>query len=299
MRIGIDLGGTKIELVALDYDGSELYKKRIETPQNSYSKTIEAIGSLVFNCERELDFRGSVGVGHPGVISPETGLVKNANSVCLNGKALQSDLELLLERSVRLANDANCFAFSEYNGSAGEQYDSLFGVILGTGVGAGIVVNGNLISGSNAIGGEWGHNPLPWLKDSDGGPVACYCGRYNCIETFLSGPGFAARFNTENQRDFDSKKILDLVAKEDLPAEQAFERYCDQVARSLASIINVLDPEVIVLGGGMSNILPLYDRVPALWGDYVFSDTVNTRLRAAQYGDSSGVRGAAWLWPDN
>lgn len=299
MRIGIDLGGTKIELFALDSDGSELYKKRIETPQNSYSKTIKAIGSLVFNCERELGFRGSVGVGHPGVISPETGLVKNANSVCLNGKALQSDLEFHLQRSVRLANDANCFAFSEYNGNASEKYDSLFGVILGTGVGAGIVVNGSIISGRNAIGGEWGHNSLPWLKDSDGEAVACYCGQYNCIETFLSGPGFAARFNMENQRDFDSKKILELVAKEDLTSQQAFERYCDQLARSLASIINVLDPEVIVLGGGMSNILPLYDRVPALWGDYIFSDTVTTRLSPAQYGDSSGVRGAAWLWPED
>jgi len=298
MRIGIDLGGTKIELVALDGDGSELYKKRIKTPQSSYSKTINAIGRLVVGCERELGMSGSVGVGHPGVISPVTGLVKNANSVCLIGKALQSDLELHLQRPVRLANDANCFALSEYNDGAGVNVKSLFGVILGTGVGAGIIVNGAIITGCNAIGGEWGHNPLPWLKHSDGELMACYCGQFNCIETFLSGPGFAARFNAENQCDFDSKRIVDQATMGDQVSENAFERYCDQVARSVASIINVLDPELIVLGGGMSNISPLYDRVPALWGQYIFSDTVHTLLKPAKYGDSSGVRGAAWLWPE-
>jgi len=298
MRIGIDLGGTKIELVALDADGSELYKKRIKTPQSSYSKTIDAIGHLVVSCERELGRSGSVGVGHPGVISPVTGLVKNANSVCLIGKALQSDLEFNLQRPVRLANDANCFALSEYNDGAGVNVKSLFGVILGTGVGAGIVVNGAIITGCNAIGGEWGHNPLPWLKHSDGELMACYCGQFNCIETFLSGPGFTARFNAENQCDFDSKRIVDQAAMGDQVSKKAFERYCDQVARSVASIINVLDPEIIVLGGGMSNISPLYERVPALWGQYIFSDTVHTLLKPAKYGDSSGVRGAAWLWPE-
>jgi len=299
MRIGIDLGGTKIELVALDSTGLTLFKQRIATPQNSYSDTLKTIAHVIDECERELGVSGSVGVGHPGVISPDTGFVKNANSVCLNGKPLKEDLESYLNRTVRLANDANCFALSEYSDGAGAKNNSLFGVILGTGVGAGIVVNGTVITGCNAIGGEWGHNPLPGFKASDGDDLSCYCGQSNCIETFLSGPGFAERFNAENACHVDSRKIIDQATQGDLSATRAFERYCDQVARSLASIINILDPEIIVLGGGMSNITQLYDRVPALWGDYIFSDTVNTQLSAAQYGDSSGVRGAAWLWPED
>ncbi|HIG08047.1 MAG: ROK family protein [Methylococcales bacterium] len=298
MRIGIDLGGTKIELVALDFNGLTLFKQRIATPPNSYPDTLKAIACLVDECEQELGVSGSVGVGHPGVISPDTGVVKNANSVCLNGKPLKEDLESHLNRTVRLANDANCFALSEYSDGAGVNCNSLFGVILGTGVGAGIVVNGTVITGCNAIGGEWGHNPLPGFNPSDGDNLSCYCGQSNCIETFLSGPGFAERFNAENECDFDSRQIIDQTTQGDLIAISAFERYCDQVARSLAGIINILDPEIIVLGGGMSNIAQLYDRVQALWGDYIFSDTINTQLSAARYGDSSGVRGAAWLWPE-
>ncbi len=290
LYLGIDLGGTKIEIIALR-QGRTLLRQRCATPQGDYPATLAAIASLVELAERELGQRGSVGVGIPGTCSPDHGRVKNANSTCLIGQDLHADLERLLQRPVRLANDADCFALSESRDGAGAGARSVFGAILGTGVGAGVVLNGQLLSGPNGIAGEWGHNPLPWRTAEDGEPRRCYCGQYDCIETFLSGPGWAARSGLNLQ-----PAQLVAAASEESTAGAALERYCDQLARALSSVINILDPHVIVLGGGLSNMAPLYQRVPLLLPRYVFSDIVNTRLLPARHGDSSGVRGAAWLW---
>lgn len=292
LRLGIDLGGSKIEIIALHH-GQPVLRRRCATPQGNYAETLNAIGSLVHACERELAASACVGIGIPGARSPATGLIKNANSTCLIGQDLAGDLERLLKRPIRLANDADCFALSEACDGAGAGADSVFGVILGTGVGGGIVINGRLLSGPNAIAGEWGHNPLPWRQPSDGAVLRCYCGLDDCIETFLSGPGWAARSNLGLSAD----ALAQAAANGEANAQQALRRYADQLARSLASVINILDPEVIVLGGGLSNIAELYDWVAPLLPRYVFSDQVNTRLVPAQHGDSSGVRGAAWLWP--
>jgi fructokinase len=292
LRLGIDLGGSKIEILALQ-GSQERLRRRCPTPQGDYPATLAAICSLVEECERELGMQGSVGIGIPGTRSPDHGRIKNANSTCLIGQDLAGDLEQRLQRPIRLANDADCFALSEASDGAGAGAASVFGVILGTGVGGGIVIHGRLLAGPNAIAGEWGHNPLPWRQPADGLPMRCYCGLDDCIETFLSGPGWAARSGL----GLDAGAIA-LAASQGVPAaHQALAHYAEQLARSLASVINVLDPEVIVLGGGLSNIGAIYSLVPALLSRHVFSDQVNTRLVPARHGDSSGVRGAAWLWP--
>ena len=271
VRIGIDLGGTKIELMAIEDSGQEIFRKRVSTPQGDYEATLRAVFGLVEGAEKEINAKASVGIGMPGALSRVTGLVKNANSTCLIGRDLKGDLERLLRRQVRLANDANCFALSEAVDGAGQGAEVVFGVILGTGVGAGIVVRGEVLTGPNAIAGEWGHNPLPLPRKEDLPLRDCYCGRKGCIEAYLSGPALARDGND-------------------------LEKYEERLARALAGVINILDPDVIVLGGGISNIESLYTKVPALWRPHVFSDEVRTRLARPAHGDSSGVRGAAWLW---
>lgn len=292
LRLGLDLGGSKIEIIALE-GSEERLRRRLPTPQGDYQATLLSIARLVRDTENQLGAQGSLGVGIPGTRSPDHGRIKNANSVCLIGQDLQGDLENLLQRPVRLANDADCFALSEACDGAGEGAASVFGVILGTGVGGGIVINGRLLGGPNAIAGEWGHNALPWRHADDGQPRRCYCGLDDCIETFLSGPGWAARSGLP----MTAEQLADAAANGHASASQALERYAEQLARALASVINVLDPEVIVLGGGLSNIETLYRLVPPQLLRHVFSDQINTRLLPARHGDSSGVRGAAWLWP--
>ena len=275
MRLGIDLGGTKTEIVALADDGRELLRERVPTPRGDYAATVATIAGLVRSAEEKLGAGGTVGVGIPGAESRVTGLIKNANSTWLIGKPLRADLEAALGRPVRLANDANCFALSEATDGAAAGAEVVFSVILGTGVGGGIVVRGEVLVGANAIAGEWGHNPLP---GDEAVRPPCYCGRNGCIETFLSGPALAADGGADDAA--------------------AMARYEGRLARALAQVINILDPDAIVLGGGLSNLERLYDRVPRLWGEWVFSDHVATRLLKNQHGDSSGVRGAAWLWND-
>ncbi len=300
MRIGIDLGGTKIEILALDDQGRELLRRRVPTPARDYSATLAALVGLVRETEATLGLKGSVGVGIPGAESLADGRVKNANSTCLIGHPLGRDLERALDRPVRLANDANCFALSEAVDGAGQGATSVFGVILGTGVGGGIVLQGQVLVGANAIAGEWGHNPLPSPGSEDLPLPACYCGREGCIETYLSGPGLLADYERQPDADPEIRDVAALASRAasgDPLAEAALGRYEARLARSLATVINVLDPEVIVLGGGLSNLTRLYRTVPRLWGPHVFSDTVRTRLLPNRHGDSSGVRGAAWLWP--
>ena len=298
LRIGIDLGGTKIEVIALGAAGQELARHRVPTPQGDYAATLAAVVGLVERVERETGRRGTVGVGTPGALSRVSGLIKNANSTCLIGEPLKDDLQALLGREVRVANDANCFALSEAVDGAGQGAPVVFGVILGTGVGAGIVVNGRALDGANGIAGEWGHNPLPLPAGDDLPLPACYCGRAGCIETYLSGPGLAmdhARCSGELARP---EGIVAGAAEGDPACEASLARYEQRLARALAGVINILDPDVIVLGGGLSNVERLYETVPSLWRPHVFSDHVATRLVQARHGDSSGVRGAAWLWPD-
>jgi fructokinase len=296
MRIGIDLGGTKIEGVAIDDDGRVRQRTRVPAPRGDYQQTLDAIVRLVRELERSAGVTASVGVGIPGVISPATGLVKNANSTWLIGHPLADDLPRALDRPVRFANDANCFALSEAADGAAAGARVVFGVILGTGVGGGIVVDRRVWVGSNAIAGEWGHNPLPAPLDAERPGPACYCGRLGCIETFLSGPGLAADYAAAGGDAEDVREIVRRAAANERDAIACLARYEDRLARALASVINVLDPDVIVLGGGLSNLDRLYTAVPDRWGAYVFSDRVNTRLVRAAHGDSSGVRGAAWLW---
>lgn len=294
LKLGIDLGGTKVEIIALE-NGIQRVRRRAPTPQGDYQKTVNLIASLVEECERDLGHQGSVGVGIPGTCSPDHGRIKNANSQCLIDQDLQADLEQRLQRPVRLANDADCFALSEACDGAGAGAASVFGVILGTGVGGGLVINQQLLSGPNAISGEWGHNPMPWRRSEDGPNRRCYCGKEDCIETFLSGPGWAARSGL----GLDAGALVKAANAGDQAAQKAFDSYCDQLARGLASVINLIDPYVIVLGGGLSNNAALYSQVMPLLPRYVFSDQVNTRLLQARHGDSSGVRGAAWLWNDD
>ena len=293
MRLGIDLGGTKIEIIALDGSGVELLRRRVATPQGDYAATLRAIADLVHDVEAELGQQGTVGMGTPGAISRANGLLKNSNSVCLNAQPILRDLEHRLGRAIRIQNDANCFALSEAVDGAAAGLPVVFGVILGTGVGGGIVVHGHVLTGANAIAGEWGHNPLPWPVSAELPGSACYCGKSGCIETWLSGPGMA-RHHT--QPDWDAPRIVAGAAAGDVACEHSLQQYEDRLARALAQVINVLDPDAIVLGGGMSNIARLYQNVPKLWGQYVFSDRVDTRLLKNVHGDSSGVRGAAWLW---
>ena len=296
MRIGVDLGGTKIEVCVLDEQGEEVYRHRVATPQGNYAKTVLAIADLVEQAQSALNFSVTrIGIGTPGAVSQMNGLMKNANSTCLNDQALLEDLERALMCRVSMANDANCFALSEAIDGAGQGVSVVFGVILGTGVGGGIVVNGKVLTGRNAISGEWGHNPLPWPREEELPGPACYCGRTGCIETWLSGPGMEADYFHRTGQRLNAQQIVNKAHAGCEFAQACLTDYEDRLARSLASVINILDPDVIVLGGGLSNITRLYQNVPKLWGRYVFSDEVNTQLLPASYGDSSGVRGAAWL----
>ncbi|MGH9408155.1 MAG: ROK family protein [Vicinamibacterales bacterium] len=297
MRIGIDLGGTKIEAIALAPDGATRFSARVAAPRGDYDATIRAVVDLVASAERAIGERGHVGIGIPGTLSPASGVVKNANSTWLNGRPLDIDLARALGRPVRLATDANCFALSEATDGAAARARAVFGVILGTGTGGGIVVGGELLVGRNAIGGEWGHNALPW-PDADEWPgPACYCGRRGCIETFLSGSGLQSAYGVADGRS--ARDIAEAAQAADVRARAALDVYTRRVAKALASVINLIDPDVIVLGGGLSNIESLYREVPGQWGGWVFSDRVDTALRRAQHGDASGVRGAAWLWPES
>jgi fructokinase len=295
VRIGIDLGGTKIEAIAIDAGGRECFRRRIPAPRDSYDATLHAIAGLVADAEKAVG-ESRVGIGMPGVISPATGLVKNANSTWLNGRPLNEDLARVLGREVRLANDANCFALSEATDGAGAGFRTTFGVIVGTGTGGGVVVSGKVLTGPNAVAGEWGHNPLPWPDAAEWPGPPCYCGRTGCIETFLSGPGLIRAHASDTGITLEPEAIVQRARAGDPSARASLDRYAHRMARALASVINVLDPDVIVLGGGMSNIATLYDTVPALWQQFVFSDRVATPLRRAVHGDASGVRGAAWLW---
>jgi fructokinase len=295
IRLGIDLGGTKIEIIALYSNGKELFRYRIDTPQDDYVAVLKAIAGLVAKAENELGRQGSIGIGTPGAISKASGRLKNSNSVCLNDKPLLQDLKRLLRRPVCIANDANCFALSEATDGAAAGENVVFGVIVGTGAGAGIVVHGRVLTGPNAIAGEWGHNPLPWPRDDERPGPNCYCGKRGCIETFLSGPGMMLDHAQISGQQLNTKQIVQGSESGDEACKATLSRYEDRMARALAHVINILDPDVIVLGGGMGNILRLYETVPKLWLNYVFSDRVDTRLVQPKFGDSSGVRGAAWL----
>jgi fructokinase len=293
LRLGVDMGGTKIEIVALADDSAELLRRRVPTPRGNYTGTLMAVAGLVREAEDQLGQRGSIGIGIPGAESRVTGLIKNANSTWLIGKPLRRDLEALLQREVRLANDANCFALSEAIDGAAAGAEAVFGVILGTGVGGGIVVHGKVMEGANAIAGEWGHNRLP--GDESDWP-ACYCSRKGCVETFLSGPGMKRDHAKTNGEILDPREIAARAAGGDAACEATLCRYEQRLARALAEVINILDPDVIVLGGGLSNLERLYKDVPKLWGAQVFSDQVATRFVKNRHGDASGVRGAARLW---
>jgi len=332
MRLGIDLGGTKIEIIALDAAGRELLRRRVPTPQGNYYETLQAIAQLVRDAEAELGRQGSLGIGTPGALSRATGRLKNSNSVALNDQPILQDIEALLQREVKISNDANCFALSEATDGAAAGASVVFGVILGTGVGAGIVVNGHVLTGPNGIAGEWGHNPLPWPQPHELPGPQCYCGKQGCIETFLSGPGMAQLHQLSvraepveawmtsgpstgcacavganapyshglplagaGRAELSTEEIVARAERGDAACERSLQAYEHRLARSLAHVINIVDPDVIVLGGGMSNIARLYANVPALWGEWVFSDRVDTKLVQHRFGDSSGVRGAAWL----
>ncbi len=297
MRIGIDLGGTKIAATVLDPAGRCVWEAREATPRDDYAGTVAALGALVVAAEAAAGVTCTVGVGMPGAISPATGLVKNANSTWLNGRPLQADLVRALGRDVRLSNDANCLAMSEVADGEAAGARVVFGVILGTGVGGGIVVDGRVIDGANAIAGEWGHNPLPWPDDAERPGPACYCGRTGCVETFLSGPGLAADYQRDGGGPASGREVVERAAAGEARAAAALDRWCARLARALATVINVVDPDVIVVGGGLSRVGRLYEDVPRKWGRWVFSDAVRTRLVPARHGDASGARGAACLWP--
>jgi fructokinase len=300
IRLGIDLGGTKIEGIALDARGATLARRRVATPREDYRATVAAVVRLVATLETEAGARGNVGIGIPGAVSPKTGRLKNANSTWLIGTTFNRDMEAALGRPVRLANDANCFALSEAIDGAAAGASVVFGAILGTGVGGGIVIDGKALTGRNAIAGEWGHNPLPWPRDDERPGPTCYCGKQGCMETFLSGPGlardYAAGAGSAASPPVSPEEIETRAEAGETAALAALDRYEDRLARGLAQVINLVDPEVIVLGGGLSNLPRLYQSLPARIPAYVFSDRVDTELRPPRHGDSSGVRGAAWLW---
>jgi fructokinase len=302
MRIGIDLGGTKIEAIALAEANASsaevLFRRRVPTPAGDCEGILNAVAALVEAAERETGQSGTVGIATPGALSPATGLLKNSNSTVLNGRPLDRDLARRLGRPIRMENDANCFALSEAVDGAAAAFDVVFGVILGTGVGGGIVVDRRLHLGRNRIAGEWGHNPLPWPRPEELPGPACYCGKHGCIETFLSGPGLAREYRARGGEEKPAVEIAEAAAAGDATARECLELYCDRLARGLASVVNVLDPDVIVLGGGLSNLSCLYEFVPEFLGAYTFSACLGTPIVRAAYGDSSGVRGSAWLWPD-
>jgi fructokinase len=323
LRLGIDLGGTKIEIIGLDAAGKQLLRRRVRTPQTDYEATVKAVAELVRQAETDLGAAGTVGIGTPGALSRATGLMKNCNSTCLIGRPFKQDIEAALGREVRLTNDANCFALSEASDGAAAGANVVFGVILGTGVGGGIVAHGRILEGPNSVAGEWGHNPLPyfqfrhapsdheetgahpatgerilhpWPSEREFNGPPCYCGKKGCIEAYLSGPALAADHVRYGGEDLPAHEIVQLASAGYGPCSKTLARYEERLARALASIINILDPDVIVLGGGLSNIQRLYENVPKLWPRYVFSDRVDTLLVPPKHGDSSGVRGAAWLW---
>lgn len=299
MRLGIDLGGTKIEGLVIDDAGAEKARLRVPTPATFYEDDVRAIADLVAELERCVGTRCTVGIAHPGAVSPATGLIKNANSTRLNGQPLKADLERALDREIRLANDANCFAISEASDGAAAGCGIVFGVILGTGVGGGIVIDRQIVTGAQAIAGEWGHTPLPLPHDDERPGPQCYCGRMGCIETWLSGPRLQDQFARRTGRQIRATDIAEAALRGDALASAHMEVYCDRLARALSVIVNILDPHAIVLGGGLSKMAVLYQRVPELWKRYLFSEPefIATRLLPPRYGDSSGVRGAAWLWP--
>jgi fructokinase len=299
LRIGIDLGGTKIELLALDESGQMLLRRRKPTPKGDYLATVNTVATMVEAAEAELGQTGSVGLGIPGAESSFGGGIKNANSTCLIGKSLRKDLQARLQREIRLANDANCFALSEAIDGAGQGAAVVFGVILGTGVGGGIVVNQRVLTGANHIAGEWGHNPLPLPEEEILPPARCYCGRFGCVESWLSGPGLCSDHLRHNRESLVAEEIAARAATINSACDQTLARYERRLAKALAQVINILDPEAIVLGGGLSNVERLYQTVPRLWATHVFSDVVHTRLLRNVHGDSSGVRGAAWLWSEH
>jgi fructokinase len=295
LRIGVDLGGTKIEAAALEPSGEVAARRRIATPED-YEATLRALAALVREIELETERRATVGVGTPGAISPRTGLIKNSNNTCLNGHPLDRDLARLLERPVRVENDANCFALSEAVDGAGAGAAVVFGVILGTGVGGGLVVDGKVIAGRNKVAGEWGHTPLPWMRPDEFPGWPCYCGHDGCVETFLSGPGLARDYFARSGRELDGAQIAALADRGDATALEALAAYQERLARSLAGLVNVVDPDAIVLGGGVSNIDRLYDGLEKLVEQRAFTDALDTKIVRNMHGDSSGVRGAAWLW---
>ncbi|PHM47611.1 fructokinase [Xenorhabdus miraniensis] len=300
MRIGIDLGGTKIEVIALGDQGEELFRKRVDTPRNDYQKTLKAIVELIHDAEQATGQQGTVGIGIPGAISPFTGKVKNANSVWMNGQILDKDIAALLGREIRIANDANCLAVSEATDGAGAGMPMVFAVIIGTGCGSGIAFDGRVHAGGNGLAGEWGHNPLPWMDEEDRAyqaEVHCFCGKPGCTETFVSGTGFMKDYLLLSGSHKTGHEIIEAMAQGDELAELAMRRYERRLARALAQVINLLDPDVIVLGGGMSNVDRLYQTLPDLVKEWVFGGECATPIRKAVHGDSSGVRGAAWLWP--
>ncbi len=300
MRIGIDLGGTKTEVIALDDAGEQRFRHRLPTPREDYQQTIETIAALVDMAEQATGQTGSVGIGIPGSLSPYTGVVKNANSTWLNGQPFDNDVSRRLKREVRLANDANCLAVSEAVDGAAAVAQTVFAVIIGTGCGAGVALNGRAHIGGNGTAGEWGHNPLPWMDDDElryREEIPCYCGKQGCIETFISGTGFATDYQRLSGKALKGDEIIRLVDAQDAVAELVLSRYELRLAKALSHVVNILDPDVIVLGGGMSNVERLYKTVPSLMKSIVFGGECETPVRKAQHGDSSGVRGAAWLWP--
>ena len=294
-RLGIDLGGTKTEVLVLTPEGEPAYRRRVATPAHSYSQILAMIADLVHQAEADIGQRASIGIGIPGAISPASGLLRNSNTVCMNGHPFSDDLERRLERDIRIENDANCFTLSEACGGVAQGYPVVFGVIIGTGTGGGLVINGKLVNGPHAITGEWGHNPLPWHRSEDGKPD-CFCGKSACIETFLSGPGLAHSYRSRFGEERSSRQIIAGADAGDKSCKAMMETYHDQMARALAHLINILDPHAIVLGGGMSNIDSIYNEVPKLLPAYVFSDFFETPILKAERGDASGVYGAAMLW---
>ena len=296
IKLGIDLGGTKIELIALNTKNNKiLYRKRVLTPQNNYQDTLNAIATLILEAESKLNLNCQVGIGIPGSISPKTGMVRNANSVWLNGMPLSRDLNKILKKNIVIENDANCFAISEAMDGAGKAYSKVFGVILGTGVGSGIVIDKKVINGANGISGEWGHNPLPWQEKNEIKTRNCWCGKSNCIEKFISGPAIEKEFEDSFGKKMPLKNIVKNCTKNNSNCNFILNILINRIARCFASIINVLDPDVIIIGGGLSNIEQIYIEVPKIWNQWIFSDKISTKVKKAIYGDSSGVRGAAWL----
>ncbi len=296
IRIGVDLGGTKIAIAAFSSTGDQIYSKRVSTPKGEYEKTLRLINELVLSAENEIGENASVGLGTPGSISPKTGLLRNSNSTWMNGKPLPRDLEAITGRKLRFANDANCFALSEATDGAAAGCAVVFGVIIGTGTGGGVVVNGNIIEGINGIGGEWGHNPLPWPNDSELPPLTCWCGAENCLELWLSGSGLQRDHKVATGAELSAEEICALAITGEEQSCQTLERHAARLAKSLATVVNLLDPDVIVLGGGLSKLEHLYDKLPVLMEPYVFSDVFETQIKPPKHGDASGVRGAAWLW---